>query len=111
MKTYFNQSVIVLILSLAITGWSNPSFAGQYRRKVNYADLNLDQPGDVAVLYARIQKAARLVCRRDMARWDEFVMTHYQQCLQMTVDKAVHDVNQDALTALHRGQMGSIAKH
>ena len=110
MKTYLNQSVIALILSLAITGWSNPSFAGQYHRKINYTDLNLDQPGDVAILYARIQRAARLVCRRERARWDEFVMTHYQQCLQMTVDKAVHDVNLDALTALHRGQMESVVK-
>ena len=111
MKTYFNQSIIALALSLAVAGWSNPSFAGGYHQAINYSDLNIDRPGDVAVLYARIQRAARTVCRLSMsATWDSSQITHYHQCLQATIDKAVQGVDNDALSALHQGQMGRIAK-
>ena len=111
MKTYLNQLIIALTLSLAIAGWSNPSLAGGYHQAVNYSDLNLDRPGDVAVLYARIQGAARTVCKISMsATWDYSLITHYHQCVQATVDKAVRGVDNDALTALHQGWMEKVAK-
>ena len=111
MKIYCNRLIIALTLSLVITGWSSPSLAGGYHQAVNYSDLNLDRPGDVAVLYARIQGAARTVCKISMsATWDNSLITHYRQCIQATVDKAVHGVNNDALTALHQGRMEGVAK-
>jgi UrcA family protein len=110
MKTHLKRSVIVMALSIALLGLSSPSFAGGYHRAVNYSDLNLDQPGDVAVMYERIQDAAKTVCRLDKSSWDGRVITHYRKCIQTVVDKAVHDVNHDTLTALHQGQNESAAK-
>lgn len=111
MKTFLKQAVIVLTLAIALSGWSSPSLAEGYHQEVNYSDLNLDQPGDVAVLYKRIQGAARTVCKLDTATtWDGSLMTHYIQCIQAAVDKAVHGVDNDALTALHQGRMEKVAK-
>lgn len=111
MKTYLKQSIIAMTLSIALAGLSNPSLAGGYHQSVKYSDLNLEQSGDVAVLYERIQDAARTVCQLDQsASWDGSLITHYQRCIRIVIDKAVHDVNNEALTTLHQGQHENVAK-
>ena len=109
MNSYLNKLVVITILSIALTGLSCPSIAGQFLKRVNYSNLNLDRPGDVTVLYERIQDAARLVCKDDTATWG-FHRKAFNRCFERTMDKAVMRVGNGALTALHQGQIESVAK-
>ena len=109
MKTYLKRPVITLTMCMALAALSCPSFAGKYFEKVNYADLNLEQPGDVAVLYERIQDAARAVCKDDTLIWG-YHRKALNRCIQRTVDLAVVRVDNTALTALHQGRSESVAK-
>ena len=110
MKKYINHSVIAVTLSLALAGLSNPAVADSNVKWVNFADLNLDQPGDVAVLYKRIQKAATRACIGDMPyTW----VTHskaFNTCFQRTMDKAVMRVDNPALTSLHLDRNQDVVK-
>jgi UrcA family protein len=110
MKTNFKQSAVVFTLSAILMGLNSPSIAGGSGKKVHYSDINLDQSGDVAVLYKRIRDASRMVCKDDEAPWDASRQRHYKRCLQGTVNKAVQDVNHNALTVLHQGQNEGVAK-
>lgn len=69
-------------------------------KQVNYADLNLTRPGDVALLYRRIEGAAALVCEvyssRDLAR-----NLRFRHCLAGAIDRAVADVHAPLLTQRH----------
>jgi len=109
MRTYLKQSVITITLATALSGLSSPSFAGGFFKKINYADLNLDQPGDVTVLYGRIQDAAGLVCKDKTAIWG-YHRKSFNRCFEQTMDKAVMRIDNTALTLLHRGQNESVAK-
>lgn len=109
MKSFIEKSVIAVILSVILPGLCGPSFAGEYYAKVNFADLDLDQPGDVAVLYDRIQDAARTVCTDDTATWG-YHRKAFDRCFGRTVDKAVTGIGNSTLTALHAGQNIPVAK-
>jgi len=63
MKTLVEKSVIAIILSVALTGFKSPAFAEGPSKKISYADLNLEQPSDVTILYERIQAAAEKVAQ------------------------------------------------
>ena len=78
---------------------------------VNYSDLNLEQPKDVAVLYERIQYAARLVCKDVTATWIwGYHRKNFNRCFQGVVNTAVMRIDNTTLTALHQGQSESVAK-
>ena len=110
MKTYFKQSIIVLVLSLACMGWSNPSFAGSDIKWVKFSDLNLDKPGDVTVLYKRIQKAATDVCIGDMPYTWGYHRRAFNRCFRRTMDKAVMKVDNPALTSYHLDRNQNVVK-
>jgi UrcA family protein len=86
-----------LAVATAITLISAPAFAEPARTDdeaprqatVSYADLNLNTVGGLAVLKARIQRAAEAVCgpepdSRDLAR-----VMPFRLCMKQTVDTAV----------------------
>lgn len=104
MKTLIGKSLITLTLTIALAGVSSPSFGGQPSKKVNFSDLNLERPADVAILYQRIQEAARKVCEKKSTPWEMYQDKVIEECIQVTVDAAVKDVDYFALTALHKGR-------
>lgn len=79
--------------------------------RVNFSDLDLSAPEDAAVLYRRIQKAARQACGgstpiRSLAQQAEF-----QACQDMAIAQAVQDVGRNELIAVHRGKLGKKSRH
>lgn len=74
--------------------------------RVRVADLNLSSPEGVSVLYARIKAAAYTVCGVPFSLWDGTRYRTWKSCYRETVDRAVHDVNSEKLTALHLTQQG-----
>ena len=109
MKTYFNQSIIAVALSVVLAGLSTPVFAERSFVEVNFADLNLAQPSDVAALYERIQVAARQVCKDDTAIWG-YHRRAFNRCFERTMDKAVIRIDNPALTSLHLEGNQSVVK-
>jgi len=74
---------------------------------VKYHAADVAQPGGAERLYARIQRAARLVCQRPDDR-DLAAYAGYRQCFDRAVDTAVSNVNVTALTALHRAKTRAV---
>jgi UrcA family protein len=104
MRSLLGKSVIAMTLTTALLGTAGQAFAGETSKTVSYTDLNLNIHDDVAVLYQRIQDAARVVCKDDSAAWypNPRSTKHFSQCMQVTIDKAVRNVNNFELTALHK---------
>jgi UrcA family protein len=71
--------------------------------EVSYVATDLTRPEDAQKLYARIQRAARVVCSGPDVR-DLPIRAAYQQCYKQAVDNAVAKVNASVLTALHRSK-------
>ena len=69
-------------------------------KMVNYGDLNLQRHEGVSVLYARIKRAANLVCFEVNQRVPH-VAIRAQQCASEAVTRAVAQVGVPALAALH----------
>jgi UrcA family protein len=74
---------------------------------VKFADLKVDTPAGVEVLYRRIISAARRVCSNEGS--SIYVYSNWQNCVRPTVDAAVAKVNNPMLTALHAGREPSPA--
>lgn len=102
MRILLGKYVIAMTLTTALLGASGPTLAEETGKTVSYADLDLDNPADVAVIYERIQDAARMVCRDSAAPWDGQSTKHFNKCFQETVNAAVQDVNNFELSALHQ---------
>jgi UrcA family protein len=120
MKT-FQRAVSATIVAAAFA-LSASSHASEARardradvptRTVSAADLDLANPRDVETLYARLQYAAQAVCRESAQR--EFAMSRTRnfgwrlQCYRSAVDRAIEGVDDQRLTALHRGEPRVIA--
>ena len=56
---------------------------------VSYADLNLNTPFGQAVLKARIQRAAEVVCGPEPDSRDLAPLMAFRRCMKQTVDTAV----------------------
>ena len=75
--------------------------------KVKFGDLDLGTAEGVQVLYQRIEKAARRVCNNDAEPGDPRWHSHWRYCYQTAVAKAVSDVNNQWLTAMHQQKHGA----
>jgi UrcA family protein len=73
---------------------------------VRFSDLNLSSDDGVRTLYQRMRGAARLVCA-DADRSLRLEQPNYQTCFKKAVGDAVSQVNQPALTAMHRSGTSS----
>ena len=109
MKTNLKQSLIAVALMVIFSGFSNPSLAGGFSKKIGYSDLDLEQPADVAVLYERIKHAAKIVCTDKTAIWG-YHRRNFNRCYQRVVNKAVTSMDNNMLTTLHPGQENRVAK-
>ena len=105
MKVQLTTILSALMLSFALSG----SMADAADRKVDASDLDLRKPVDAEVLYERIQFAARMVCKVEIAPWDPRVVTSYNNCKNAVIEDAVARFNQPLLTAVHRGTIKSVA--
>lgn len=70
------------------------------QQAVSYADLDLSSQQDAKILYKRLQRASRHVCRefdgRDLSR-----LRLRQACYAEALSSAVENVDHTVLTALH----------
>lgn len=77
---------------------------GAHSTIVRFGDLDLNQPAGVVKLYARIQRAARMVCsRRDPSYTDSLTIleatgAEYKICVARAVDTAIRDIGRPNLT-------------
>jgi UrcA family protein len=72
--------------------------------KVSYAELDINKPRGLAVLYSRIEHAAKIVCgvnesRRELARTRQA-----KACYTTAMDDAVRQIDRPTLTAFHRAK-------
>ena len=71
------------------------------RSTVRFADLDLSRPAGAAVLYQRIEAAARRVCGNPyVPQLADFV--EQRNCRRATIDDAVQRISSPLLIALHR---------
>lgn len=76
--------------------------AVQGRAVVHLGDLNFDRPGDVAVMYERINSAAEQVCHRRALNGSYVVSPSDEHCVTDTVEKVVAGINRAPLTSFSR---------
>ena len=70
--------------------------------KVQYADLDLNQPHDVRVLYHRIRLAADESCGTGDITGSHLKLQSWEQCVARAIDETVATLDRPALTAYHR---------
>lgn len=74
---------------------------------VSYAELDINKPRGLEVLYSRIQRAAKVVCGMDRSPQELARGRHAKACYKTAVDDAVRQINRPTLTALHRAKTRS----
>jgi UrcA family protein len=68
---------------------------------IRFSDLNLSSIEGNRVLYGRIRSAAQEVCGPTFSLWDKSRWSSWKACYGATVDRAVTQIDQPLLTALH----------
>jgi UrcA family protein len=69
---------------------------------VKYADLDLNRPGDVKILYHRVRLAANESCGIGEITGSHLKQQSWLQCVARAVDETVTHLDRPALTAYHR---------
>lgn len=77
----------------------------QHRTVVRFSDLDLNRSSDAAVLYDRIDIAARQVCGPRTLTGSYVTTSGFARCYTNAVEQAVASVNSPQLTALYREQL------
>jgi UrcA family protein len=72
---------------------------------VNFADLNVSRPQGIAILYRRIESAARRVCGNVSER-ELSQAIRWHVCLDDAIARAVRSVSLPALTTYYRVKTG-----
>ena len=75
---------------------------GHGRAVVHLGDLSFDRPGDVAVMYERINTAAEQVCHRRALNGSYVISPSDENCVSDTVEKVVASINRAPLTSFSR---------
>jgi UrcA family protein len=93
---------IISVLALTASIPANRSVADTLddaapTRIVDYSDLDLSHPTGVAVLYSRIEGAAKVVCKAGGDR-DLAALARAHRCVQSSIARAVADVHSRQLT-------------
>ena len=72
---------------------------------VSYADLNIENDAGARVLYARLKKASKKVCKVDAHRNTGTLLrsVESQKCYAETLDSAVAEIDSAALRRIHSG--------
>jgi len=69
---------------------------------VKYADLDLNRPGDVRILYHRVRLAANESCGIGEITGSHLKLQSWEECVARAVDETVTHLDRPALTAYHR---------
>jgi UrcA family protein len=99
-------------VAITSTTFSSMVEAGNYQDEprtvtIKFAALDLARPAGVAELYQRIRIAAAQVCRNDLASRSVSAPRAVRRCKQIAIGRAVQDVNNRQLSALHFAQVRS----
>ena len=100
---------LALSLALVTAALAAPALASSGEAKsvsVMTADLNLGSEAGVQALYARIQGAARSVCKGLESRSASTQVAH-RACMSSAVENGVAAANSPALTSLHLAKSDS----
>lgn len=89
--------------ALSMAALSAHAESEPFEKIVRYADLDLSKTSDAATLYARLERAARSVCRSHQERPLK-LQGPKRECEYEALTQAVADVNAATLTALHRSE-------
>ena len=99
MKTRILMTTALLVGLLAGAAQAT-TVAKQLRYEVvSYADLNIAEQGDAAILLQRIKAAARRVCIRSGSLVSLDMHNPLQQCTAAATARAMADVNSRSVTA------------
>jgi UrcA family protein len=110
MKTSIVKSTLLVTLGVFITG--GVTLAGDRHPTapreesgvvVRFDDLDLSKQHDLATLYWRIKRTARLVCGSDASAWYGRV-SGFNSCVERTIEEAVVRINNPQLSSLHRAR-------
>jgi len=93
---------VLLAFGAGVAKAEPPSHTFEQSTVVRFNDLNLANEQDVATLYLRITRAARWVCRDDTSERNVAKVRRWQECVDVTIERAITDANRPALTAFHR---------
>jgi UrcA family protein len=81
------------------------------QRVISLRGLDLRRPADVAVLYARIRKAAEAVCGDGPPTGSRLLSGEQRQCIENSIDSAVLSVDRRPLSELHRQAHAGTSEH
>jgi UrcA family protein len=71
---------------------------------VRFADLDLNKPRDVQILYHRISLAAGVACGEREGPGSRLPPPSWQRCVAVAVESAVSQLDRPALSAYHRSR-------
>lgn len=110
MFTTTHRFICHAMLCAALAGFAAlPASAKSNAQVVRFTQSDLANDARVAVLYDRLQAAARDVCREHRGR-DLTSMKSYRACYADALQDAVNTVNGQTLTAIHKAPTSRSAK-
>jgi len=113
MKTFTASCFVAFALSILSTAdaSADPQVRVSQRSAiVRVADLDLTREPDARVLYQRIGRAARAVCRADEFSADPRKGLHSRQCREAAISDAVARADAPLLTAIHLQEREQVAR-
>jgi UrcA family protein len=101
--------------ALFLTAWQGVAVgtsvgAGTASIGVSYADLDLNRPTDVKILYRRINLAAEEVCGPRSTTGTNLPLPSWERCVAQAVDATVAKLDRPALSAYHREHSSDAAR-
>ncbi len=106
MSTIVKTALITTLALAAIAGAAQAAPRAETpppSLKIAYADLDLRQPRDAAVMLKRIQRAAADLCRQASASNEPETTLRSQACYRETMARAVGGLNAPNVSALFAG--------
>lgn len=113
MKAVVTPSAVAVALTAALAGFAVSARAERIEGvtvssaptiRVSYAELDINKPRGLQVLYSRIQNAAEIVCGVDRSPHELARGRQATACYKTAVEDAVRQINRPTLTALHRAK-------
>lgn len=113
MKAVVTKSALALTLAAALAWPVVPAHADRIEGvtvssaptiRISFAELDINKPRGLQVLYSRIERAAKVVCGFDYSPRELARNRQAKACYQTAVDDAVRQINRPTLTALHRAK-------
>jgi UrcA family protein len=98
----FTAGLTAAVIIAVLLGLMSAARSAESGVRLDVHRSDLSKPEVVAQVYARIEKAAGLVCKDSSSPWDGGRMTTWKRCVAAAVDGAVLQANAPELTAMHQ---------